>query len=135
MIELMRVTEGDMRRAIQMLQSLHQLHGGRIEPQAVHDASGNLPRPLVLRTFAVCRGQNFDAMESLVTETLADGYPAEQLIQQMLDAMLSNDGPAGGLSSAQKAKIAANYGDRFRCIEVGRAGGSGSESDRRSAVR
>ena len=104
--ELMRVTEGDMRRAIQMLQSLHQLHGGRIEPQAVHDMSGNLPRPLVLRTFAVCRGQNFDAMESLVTETLADGYPAEQLIQQMLDAMLSNDGPAGGISSAQKAKIA-----------------------------
>ena len=28
LVELMRLSEGDMRRAIQMLQSLHQLHGG-----------------------------------------------------------------------------------------------------------
>ena len=35
LIELMRVSEGDMRRAIQMLQSLHQLHGDEISTQAV----------------------------------------------------------------------------------------------------
>ena len=104
--ELMRLTEGDMRRAIQMLQSMHQLHGGRIEPQAVFDISGSLPRPLVSRVFAVCRGQNFDSMDNLVQETLSDGYPAEQIVGQMLDAMLSNTGAAGGLSSMQKAQIA-----------------------------
>ena len=102
----MRLTEGDMRRAIQMLQSMHQLHGGRIEAQAVFDMSGALPRPLVSRVFAVCRGQNFDAMEALVQEMIADGYPAEQLIGQMLDAMMSNSGAAGGINSMQKAKIA-----------------------------
>ena len=104
--ELMRLTEGDMRRAIQMLQSMHQLHDGRIEPQAVFDISGALPRPLVSRVFAVCRGQSFDSMDTLVKDTIADGYPAEQLIGQMLDAMLSNTGAAGGLTSAQKATIA-----------------------------
>jgi replication factor C subunit 2/4 len=108
--ELMTQSEGDMRRAIQMLQSLHQLHGARIEPQSVHDISGALPRNLVSRVFSVCRAQNFDAMDALVSELLADGYPAAQLCSQMLEALLTEGGgaaaAAGDLSSSQKAQIA-----------------------------
>ena len=112
--ELMHTTEGDMRRAIQLLQSLHQLHGGRIEPQAVHDISGALPRSLVSRVFAVCRSQNFDLMESFVNELLSDGYPAAQLCVQMLEAMLQEGAtsPTGGvLTSAQKAKISVQLAE------------------------
>eukprot|EP00966_Prymnesium_polylepis_P149871 3462042-Prymnesium_polylepis.1 len=40
---LTRESEGDMRRAIQMLQSLHQLSGGEIAPGAVLDITGAVP--------------------------------------------------------------------------------------------
>ena len=106
--ELMQQSEGDMRRAIQMLQSLHQLHGGRIEPQAVRDISGSVPQPTVGRIFAVCRGQNFDEMQRLVDELLADGYPCAQLAMQMLEAVLAQ---GGGLSSIQKGKIAVQLAE------------------------
>ena len=62
------------------------------------------------RVFSTCRSQNFDAMEALVNELLADGYPAAQLCSQMLEAILTEGGgaaaAAGDLSSAQKAQIA-----------------------------
>ena len=100
--ELMNLTEGDMRRAIQMLQSLHQLHGGRIELQAVRDMSGSIPQATVGRIFTVCRGNDFDAMQRLVDEILADGYPTAQIASQMLEALLVQ---GSGISSIQKAKI------------------------------
>ena len=109
--ELMRLSEGDMRRAIQMLQSLHQLHGERIEAQAVLDISGALPDHKVAAVFETCKGQNFDAMQKLVADVLADGYPAAQIATQMLDFMLS-DGPlARAMSSSAKAKIAVQLAE------------------------
>ena len=116
--EMMRLTEGDMRRAIQMLQSLHQLHGGRIEPQVVRDISGALPTTTVSRVFAVCRTQNFDEMTKLVEELIADGYPAAQLATQMLEALLTGEGEAK-LHSAQKAKISIKIAEVDKALVDG----------------
>ena len=116
--EMMRLTEGDMRRAIQMLQSLHQLHGGRIEPQVVRDISGALPTTTVSRVFAVCRTQNFDEMTKLVEELIADGYPAAQLASQMLEALLTGEGEAK-LHSAQKAKISIKIAEVDKALVDG----------------
>ena len=116
--EMMRLTEGDMRRAIQMLQSLHQLHGGRIEPQVVRDISGALPTTTVSRVFAVCRTQNFDEMTNLVEELIADGYPAAQLASQMLEALLAGEGEAK-LHSAQKAKISIKIAEVDKALVDG----------------
>ena len=101
--ELMRLSEGDMRRAIQMLQSLHQLHGSSIDTQAVRDVSGTLPDSLVSRIFTVCRSSSFDQMQALVADVLADGYPAAQLAAQMLDALITDS----SATSLQKSKVRA----------------------------
>jgi replication factor C subunit 2/4 len=111
LVELMRLSEGDMRRAIQMLQSLHQLHGGRIEPQAVLDISGALPDDKIVKVFETCKGQNFDAMQQLVSDTLADGYPAAQVAAQMLDYLVGEGPIARAMSSAAKAKIAVQLAE------------------------
>ena len=103
--ELMRLSEGDMRRAIQMLQSLHQLHGDAIDTQAVLDISGALPDATVATVFDTCKSQNFEAMQRLVDSLLADGYPAEQLARQMLDFMLKDTPASNAIPSAAKAKI------------------------------
>lgn len=95
-----------MRRAIQMLQSLHRLHGERIEPQAVRDISGSVPDDKLVSVFETCKSQNFEAVQTLVSDVLADGYPAAQLAAQMLDVLVG-DGPIGrAISSSAKAKIA-----------------------------
>lgn len=56
-----------------------QLHGGRIEQQAVRDMSGAVPETVITKLFAVCKRNHFDEMQSLVEEILADGFPAEQV--------------------------------------------------------
>ena len=117
--ELMRVTEGDMRRAIQMLQSLHQLNGGRLEAQAVRDLSGSVPRDTIGKVFTVCKAQNFDKMQDLVDELLADGYPAAQLIVQMLEALLSDTENTLAISSVQKAQIAINIAEMDKSLVDG----------------
>ncbi len=109
--ELMKQSEGDMRRAIQMLQSLHQLYGGTIAPQAVLDISGSVPNVTVKKAFDVCKAGNFDAMQSFVKDLLADGYPVAQLCTQLLEAISSEGGCPFPLNSVQKAKVAVQLAE------------------------
>ena len=100
--ELITQSEGDMRRAIQMLQSLHRLYGEEMDAQAVLDISGALPADRVARIFEVCRSGSFEALTALADEIIADGYPVSQVVAQMLDFVLT----APGMPEATKAKIA-----------------------------
>ena len=100
--ELITQSEGDMRRAIQMLQSLHRLYGEEMDAQAVLDISGALPADRVARIFEVCRSGSFEALTALADEIIADGYPVSQVVAQMLDFVLT----APGMPDATKAKIA-----------------------------
>ena len=98
-----------MRRAIQMLQSLHQLHGGELQPGAVLDISGALPPDRLDSVFEVCKRNDFDAMQAFVDDVLADGYPVSQLVAQMLDWLLSPKGKQ--FTSAQASKIAVQLAE------------------------
>jgi replication factor C subunit 2/4 len=100
--ELITQSEGDMRRAIQMLQSLHRLYGEEMDAQAVLDISGALPADRVARIFEVCRSGSFEALTALADEIIADGYPVSQVVAQMLEFVLT----APGMPEATKAKIA-----------------------------
>ena len=100
--ELITQSEGDMRRAIQMLQSLHRLYGEEMDAQAVLDISGALPADRVARIFEVCRSGSFEALTALADDIIADGYPVSQVVAQMLDFVLT----APGMPEATKAKIA-----------------------------
>mmetsp|Transcript_83 Transcript_83/g.322 ORF Transcript_83/g.322 Transcript_83/m.322 type:complete len:260 (+) Transcript_83:315-1094(+) len=101
--QLIVSSEGDMRRAIQMLQSLHRLYGDAISPQAVLDSSGALPSDRVSATFDVCRRNDFGAMARWVSDLLADGYPVSQVVAQMLDFVVESP----DIDSMRKAKIAS----------------------------
>eukprot|EP00965_Chrysotila_dentata_P195753 6177170-Pleurochrysis_carterae.AAC.3 len=101
--ELITQSEGDMRRAIQMLQSAHRLHGDAMTPQSILDISGAVPIARVADVFAKCRANDFDAMADTVADLLADGYPTAQFITQLLDYLIAND---TGLANMPKAKLA-----------------------------
>ena len=126
--ELMAQSEGDMRRAIQMLQSLHQLHGCTIAPQAVLDISGSLPKERVTKVLAVvCKSSAgdgtqgaaaFDALQAVAADLLADGYPVSQLATQLLEAVLADALPTP-LSSVQKAKLAVQLAELDKSLTDG----------------
>ena len=102
LVELIRASEGDMRRAIGMLQSLHRLYGAEMSPSAVLDISGALPAAQLAKTVAVCRANDFAAMSAWAAELLADGFPVSQLVAQLLDHVAES----AEIDSLPKAKIA-----------------------------
>eukprot|EP00326_Haptolina_ericina_P028149 CAMPEP_0181183644 /NCGR_PEP_ID=MMETSP1096-20121128/8535_1 /TAXON_ID=156174 ORGANISM="Chrysochromulina ericina, Strain CCMP281" /NCGR_SAMPLE_ID=MMETSP1096 /ASSEMBLY_ACC=CAM_ASM_000453 /LENGTH=324 /DNA_ID=CAMNT_0023272337 /DNA_START=18 /DNA_END=992 /DNA_ORIENTATION=- len=103
LLQLTHQSEGDMRRAIQMLQSLHQLYGGDLRPSCVLDISGAVPEDRLGLIFDTCRKNDLDRTQVLVNDFLADGYPVSQLITQMLEFMLK---PETGFNSVQISKVA-----------------------------
>tara|TARA_B110001452_G_scaffold33372_1_gene25873 strand:+ start:459 stop:1598 length:1140 start_codon:yes stop_codon:yes gene_type:complete len=114
--ELMVQSEGDMRRAIQMLQSVHRLYGDEMAPQAVLDVSGALPAATVKGIFETCLSNNFDALTSLATDLLAEGFPVSQIAQQMLEALLGPDVPVG---NNQKSRVAVHLAETERQLIEG----------------
>ncbi|KAJ1632797.1 P-loop containing nucleoside triphosphate hydrolase protein [Pavlovales sp. CCMP2436] len=82
--------EGDMRKAIQMMQSLHRLAmDGTIAEQAVLDISGAVPAATVQLLLATCQQPNgFKQIQTEVDALLLQGYPAGQLVSQLSSAVV-----------------------------------------------
>jgi len=114
--ELMVQSEGDMRRAIQMLQSVHRLYGDEMDPQAVLDISGALPVARVKTIFDTCMGKDFDALTALANDLLAEGFPVSQIAQQMLEMLLGTELTVGNL---QKSRIAVHLAEAERQLIEG----------------
>jgi len=85
-------SEGDMRKAIQMMQSLHRLAmDGEIAEQAVLDISGAVPAETVRALIAGCQQPNaFKQIQAEVDALLLQGYPAGQLLAQLSGEVVSS---------------------------------------------
>lgn len=116
--ELMGRSEGDMRRAIQMLQSVHRLYGEDMAPQAVLDVCGAVPESRIKGIFTTCMSNNFDALSAMGDDLLAEGYPVSQIAQQMLEMLLGPDCHAN-IGNMQKSRIAVHIADQERQLVEG----------------
>lgn len=98
--------EGDMRKAIQMMQSLHRLAmDGTIAEQSVLDISGAVPVETVRQLIATCQQPNaFKQIQSEVDTLLLQGYPAGQLLAQLSSEVVVSatltDGAKGAISKS-----------------------------------
>jgi replication factor C subunit 2/4 len=106
--ELIKYSEGDMRRAIQMLQSLHRLHGGGLQPQGVLDLCGAVPHERMSALFDVCRANDWERLAGFASDMLADGYPVAQIVTQMLEFIVRPEEP---FTNVARAKIATQLGE------------------------
>jgi len=116
--ELMVRSEGDMRRAIQMLQSVHRLYGEDMAPQAVLEVCGAVPEERIKQVFTTCMSNNFDALSALCDDLLAEGFPVSQIAQQMLTTLLGAHCPAT-IGNLQKSRIAVQIADQERQLVEG----------------
>jgi replication factor C subunit 2/4 len=103
------VSLGDMRKAVTLLQSAAALYGARgevaVTPEHVRDVAGIIPENAVHSLLAACRAGAgaFDAAQAAVEALVKEGYPALQVLAQLTDALIADD----GVSDAAKATVAA----------------------------
>eukprot|EP00884_Botryococcus_braunii_P009525 jgi/Botrbrau1/18574/Bobra.0367s0018.1 len=88
---LARVSGGDLRKAITTLQSAVRLKGAEVETQTLLDVSGAVPPALVSELLEAARSGSFERMQRLVTDAIADGWPAQEMLLEIQKAVLADE--------------------------------------------
>jgi len=93
--ELLRISEGDMRRCITLLQTASRIvdscAGEVIERQLLDDVAGVIPEEVATKAYASCKTNRFNALQAAATEIVNDGYPIDSLLQQLLHCVVSDN--------------------------------------------
>eukprot|EP01038_Epipyxis_sp_PR26KG_P004731 gene4731-6638_t len=99
---LMKVSYGDMRKAVTFLQTSHQLSmGGIINADIVTDVSGQVPNTIMNELWSKMSGNGFDAMQLSVSDICYQGYPMAAVLAQLHDDVIVST----QLSDVDKALI------------------------------
>lgn len=100
---VLKVSGGDMRKAITFLQSASQLYGGSIKPENVVEISGVVPDKALDNLLNNCAKQtgSFSTARSASQGILAAGYPITIVLERLSEAIIKDE----SLSGAQKAAI------------------------------
>lgn len=97
---------GDMRKAVTLLQSASALYGtagGGVTAVHVADVAGVIPPGAVGALLAACRSGAFPAVQAAVDSLVKEGFPALQVLGQLLDGVVEDD----AVPDAAKAAVAA----------------------------
>jgi replication factor C subunit 2/4 len=100
---VLKISNGDMRKAITFLQSASQLYGGRIRPENVVEISGWLPDKDLERLLksTEAEGGTFNGVRSAVQGLMAQGYSIGVTFDRLCDAVVHDK----TLSGPQKALV------------------------------
>lgn len=99
---LMDACEGDMRRAVTLLQSVSMLKVGEPVTSAdVSEVANIVPKSWVDRVLEVCTSNSYEKLQSAVEDLVLEGFAASQLFNQMHDIIVTSD----AYSDKQKSVI------------------------------
>jgi len=115
---LIKISEGDMRRAITSLQSCHRLKGKDhvLTVEDVEEISGFVPMEWIEKLYSACLTGNYDKVDSVIEESCRNGLPAARIIDQFFHFTLDNT----DLNDEQKAKIFVKISEcNFRLMDGG----------------
>jgi replication factor C subunit 2/4 len=112
---LVKLSGGDMRKAITMLQSAQRLYGQSstgvpLSIQHLDDIGGVLPDERLVEVVGVLREGNMQQVQSSVDNLVADGYSATQVLSQLHDCIVTSSSSSSSplslpLDNRQKANI------------------------------
>ncbi|KAI8472422.1 MAG: putative replication factor C 37 kDa subunit [Monoraphidium minutum] len=83
------ISGGDLRKAVTTLQSAARLTGGKVDRQAVLDVSGEVPREAIQELLAACRSGAFSRVQQMITDIIAEGFPAQQVLLRLQSEVLA----------------------------------------------
>ncbi|GFR07576.1 replication factor C subunit 4 [Trichonephila clavata] len=96
------ISEGDLRKAITLLQSAHRLKGEEgISVEDIADISGVVPNKWIKDLMTVCESDSYEKLEIFVSNLGYEGYTTGQVINQLHDEIVFND----SLNDKQKSVI------------------------------
>ncbi|XP_001633013.2 replication factor C subunit 4 [Nematostella vectensis] len=105
--EVIKISEGDMRKAITFLQSAHRLKGDSgIVAEDIIEIAGAIPDNLIKSLFDASRSDSYQKLEGVVKEIIAEGHAASQLIGQVHDQIVQMEDLNDHQKSAIMEKIA-----------------------------
>ncbi|XP_012697693.1 replication factor C subunit 4 [Clupea harengus] len=100
--ELVRVSEGDLRKAITYLQSAARLNAdAEITESIILEIAGVVPPNVIDNLLQICHKGTFDKMQIEVKNMIDDGYAATQILNQLHDCIIE-----GHLNDKQKSVVA-----------------------------
>lgn len=100
---IIKLSDGDMRKAITLLQSTARMHGSseRTSSTDVIETAGALPDSVVETLYRAVQSNIFETMQQAVTDVVHAGYSAAQVLSQLHDMVLNRS----DLTDLQKSRI------------------------------
>ncbi|GAB1606420.1 replication factor C subunit 4-like [Argonauta hians] len=113
---LIDVADGDLRRAITLLQSVSRLKGEEyISKQDILEVAGSVPDEAVQNMLKVCHSDSYDKLDLALKEMICDGHSGLQIVCQLHDlVMLSEE-----FTDQQKCVIAEKMAIVDKCMMDG----------------
>lgn len=115
LLELNRVSDGDLRRAVMLLQSSSAIQKKHVSPQNIRDLSGYIPDEIVDKLVSIWITQNFNDLYSEIKNIVRQGYSGQQLIQQLSVVIASHP----HLTSVKKSKLGIALADTEKRLNDG----------------
>ena len=108
--KIVEFCEGDMRRCVYALQTLHQLKNNNVE-----DILGIVPQDLILELWSILKSNNFVTVMECVDDIIMEGYSSTNVLNQLFD-MLTID---MDVLEAKKASLAIALGEYSAKMSTG----------------
>ncbi|XP_014340198.1 replication factor C subunit 4 isoform X2 [Latimeria chalumnae] len=113
---LVQVSEGDLRKAITLLQSAARLTGGKeVSESIVMEIAGVVPERTIDGLIAACNSGSFEKLETVVQNMISEGHAATQLINQLHDVIIEK----ADLDDKQKSAITEKLAEVDKCLADG----------------
>ncbi|KAI5970786.1 RFC2 [Candida margitis] len=123
--EVLRISAGDLRKAITYLQSASKLStslqsnddkdAGLITKQSIRETAGVLPDDLIDRLVKTIRSKDEEKLVGLVNDIILSGWSAQQLIDQLHEVLVMDD----SINSLIKNQIALVLFDTDKKLNFG----------------
>jgi replication factor C subunit 2/4 len=90
---LVTVSDGDMRRAITLLQSAQRLvlKDEQLQSSHVIEVAGVVPAAVIENLMKSCKTSVFNNVQNQVKEIIYSAYPADAIFQQLLPTIINDD--------------------------------------------
>ncbi len=108
--KILSLSQGDMRRAVTMLQSAHLLSGSRegdaIKKDSIAKMAGLPPPALIDGLIKVLCVRKFDGMQEYVQNIVLEGYLAEYMLSALMAKIVVLDGVSDQVKAIISIKVA-----------------------------
>ncbi|MBN3273265.1 RFC4 factor, partial [Polyodon spathula] len=113
---LVKVSEGDLRKAITYLQSAARLTGGKeITEQVITEIAGVVSNEMIDSLIQACYSSSFEKLEVVVSNMINEGFAASQIINQLHDTVIEKE----DLNDKQKSAVTEKLAEVDKCLMDG----------------